>query len=575
MKTSKLLIITFAVFALLFSACSDDFLDFKPTARETTETFYTSLENLEYTANAAYGILATRDVYDTYYIIGYHSISDDNETGGENINDWPEFQRMDQLNHTPREGMVHNYWAYNYKGLRFVNTFFTYVEKVRELELAKADNDIEKATINAKVEQLKGEMYFLRGFYHFMLMHVYGGVPVVNAEINPDDLTKRDRDDVSTVINQIKTDLSAAIPLLPVKSSLPADQIGRATKGAAQALLAKTYIYEASYAKKYSGDERFGACALRYDSALYYAEQVMTSGEYALPGEDGERFPSWRAPQGGTIGGYRWVFTVDGDNSPEGIWEVQNVQDSKNWTLTRGNELSIYTTIRFLTDGSSMGWSFNCPSKYLLDAFGNNDARETGLSSAPCDMRLDPRFQTTVGMEGDTIQTAKGWLGMDFVNLPTGTIGRKYEVSADEFWTPQVTHGNGPFNIRLLRFADVVLIAAEAALELGDEPKALQYVNRIRTRARNSGDTGYPLDLTAITFEDIVHERRLEFGCEPQRYFDLVRWGLADKYLNGIELASMGEGFKTQYVSGKHEFFPIPEVELQITEGALTQYPKW
>jgi hypothetical protein len=129
-------------------------------------------------------------------------------------------------------------------------------------------------------------------------------------------------------------------------------------------------------------------------------------------------------------------------------------------------------------------------------------------------------------------------------------------------------------NVRLIRYADVVLMAAEAAIEIGNNGLALAYVNQVRTRARNSGDTGFPADLSAVSFEDIVHERRLELSMESSRFFDLVRWNLAEKYINGITLAAMGDGFTINFVKGKHEFFPIPEQELQKATG-LVQYEAW
>jgi len=119
------------------------------------------------------------------------------------------------------------------------------------------------------------------------------------------------------------------------------------------------------------------------------------------------------------------------------------------------------------------------------------------------------------------------------------------------------------------------LMAAEAAIKTGDDPKALDYVNQVRTRARMSGETGYPLDLTTVSFADIVHERRLEFACESNRFFDLVRWNLAYDFINNTSLASMGDEFILNFVKGKHEFFPIPLSEIQISKGALQQYEGW
>jgi len=97
----------------------------------------------------------------------------------------------------------------------------------------------------------------------------------------------------------------------------------------------------------------------------------------------------------------------------------------------------------------------------------------------------------------------------------------------------------------------------------------------VRTRARMCGTTGYPENLTAISFEDVVHERRLELACEPHRFFDLVRWGLAEKYISGISNAAVGGDFRVQFEKGKHEFWPIPISEIQLSKGGLVNYPAW
>ncbi|PKP10920.1 MAG: hypothetical protein CVU09_05210 [Bacteroidetes bacterium HGW-Bacteroidetes-4] len=578
-KTKYILVIALTVFLV---ACSDDFLENNPIALDTTESFYTSFESLDYTATSAYGMLASMSVFDIMYSIGYQSASDDVEVGGENINDWPEFQRIDRLTHTPSEANIHIMWGYPYKGIRMANEYLTRYEAVKEIEVKKAKSE---ADAQARLELMNlraAEMHFMRAFYHFTLLQIYGGVPIIDFIVDPEQFNVP-RNKIAEVLHFIQDELLLAIPILKLKSEQGAD-VGRVTKGSAQALLAKAYLYESSYAENYSGDERFEGCEQHYDLALGYAEDVITSGEYGLVGIGGERFDSWRAPLGGQIGAYRWIFTLDGDNCDESVWEIQNVQDRAGWCYTRGSYITIYTTVRklFINDSTlstDYGWSFNLPSKYLIEAFGNSDTRETGLNSLAVDPALDPRFSTTIGREGDTLLAnmngSKKWYKMAFSNLPTGTISRKYECSPDDFtFGANDTYGEGPMNIRLIRYADVVLMAAEAAYKSGDAPKALGYVNQVRTRARLSGETGYPEDLPAITFEDIVHERRLELAMEPHRLFDLVRWNLAEKYMNGITLASMGEGLVVNFEKGKHEFFPIPAREMQKATG-LVQYNGW
>ncbi|MDA3890456.1 MAG: RagB/SusD family nutrient uptake outer membrane protein [Salinivirgaceae bacterium] len=571
-----------ALVILMLASCTDEMLTLKPLGSDTTEAYYVNFENLDATATSAYAMLATRDVYDVTYSLGYQCAADDVEIGGENVNDWPQYQRIDRLTHTATESSIHRAWAYPYKGLRMINTVLPRIDDIKALEVEKAKSADAAEAIVELIDLRAAEMHFLSAFYHFTLLQLYGGVPIVNYLMDPEQFGVP-RNSIAEVLHFIQDELRLAIPLLLEKSELGSN-VGRASKGAAKALMAKVLLYESSYAENYSDDARFSGCVEKYDEALLYAEEVINSGQYGLVGIGEERFPSWRAPVDGTIGGYRWIFTVDGDNCDEGVWEVQNVNDGEDWTASRGNYITIYSTIRFYIDedgnggNTAGGWSFNLPSQYLLDAFGNNDTRETDLNSTVVDPELDPRFQTAIGVPGDTVLIAESgggsWYEMDFVNLPTNTIGRKFECSPDEYWNVKLADQNGSMNIRLIRYADVVLMAAEAALKTQDNGKALGYVNQVRTRARNSGYTGYPTDLPAVSFEDIVHERRLELSMETSRFFDLVRWDLAEKFINGITLASMGDGLVVNYVKGKHEFFPIPAEELQKAPG-LEQYDAW
>jgi len=257
--------------------------------------------------------------------------------------------------------------------------------------------------------------------------------------------------------------------------------------------------------------------------------------------------------------------------------------DQLGYAIYRGNVLTVYQSCRWYTSATgaqanASGWSFNSPTQYLVDAFKNSDSRETNLHSTPGNETDDPRFATTVGRVGDSLYIHDVLYPMDLSNMPSHMIGRKFECGWAEFWANSSGNGwgDGPFNVRLIRLAEIVLLAAEAAVKLGDQANALKYINMVRTRARNCGSTGFPKDLTAVSFEDVVHERRLELTLEPHRFFDLVRWGLAYKYINGIapDAGQLGN-FTVNFVKGKHEFWPIPLTQIQLSKGGLKQYPGW
>ncbi len=569
-----------AGFIALSSGCSEDFLDKKPIAMDTEETFYSNAEALDQTLTAAYSILVAREIFDIRYIVALSSAEDDVETGGENTNDWPEFQRIDRYINSAEDAAPYpELWAYMYKGIRICNEMLTNYEKLIAAKPALNTPELQSKAAEARV---------LRAFYHWTLAKIFGGVPIVDHLLDPKEATSIKRNSIAEVYHFIENELEESIPLLKERDQI---EPGRVSKGMAQALLAKVYLFESSYARFYKNDidvnkKRFEGCEEHYDLALKYAENVINSGKYELVGINGERFDSWRNPiSNGGIGGFRWIFTADGDNSKESVFECQNVQDGKGWSLSRGTYLVIYSTVRYAIDKNGkeqqLGWSFILPTKYMLDAFANKDPRETNLSPENrevIDPTLDPRFKTTVGQPGDTVNGAinnkSEWLTMSFRNLPTNTIGRKYECSAEEYWIPMGgRQQEGPLNIKIIRYADVVLTAAEAALMTGDKTKALNYVNMVRKRARMSGDTGYPKDLSDVTLEDIMHERRLEFACEGHRFFDLVRWNKAYDFINGIDLASGYNG--VEFVKGKHEFFPIPAAEIRKSGGNLEQNPGW
>ena len=400
----------------------------------------------------------------------------------------------------------------------------------------------------------------------------------------------------------IEKDLQEAIPDLLSKTELDAQNVGRATKGAAQALLGKIYLYESSYAANYAGDERFTGMRNLYTEALQQFEAVINAPDYELVGLDStEIFTSWwnsnnssNSGTWGNVGAYRWIFTADADNSPESVWEIQHIQDDLDYLITRGTYLTIFTTPRRIRTKSGtpvlgeMGWSFNSPSTYLEQAFGNNDARENGLLSSleKYSGNLDPRYPVTISKAGDSVLYEAGgqtWVLVDMSpdtknNVPTGMLCRKYEASPAEFWNVYSHHQESPVNVKMIRMGDVYLMTAEAALQSGDAGKALQYVNAVRTRARYSGvadgypeHTGYPKNLPSVTMDDIIHERRIELGGEGHRFFDLVRWNRTEYFNVEVEERNTTANFE----KGKHEFLPVPLTEIQASEGAIKQNPNY
>ena len=560
---------------VLFTGCSKDFLDLNPVATPTEVSFYQNSAAIDETVTAAYAELCAREVFDKDYFMVVGSIpSDDVDCGGQNLTDYPIAQHYDQfIGNLSDATVTEEIWRYCYKGLRSANTV------LEEIPLVKK-NYPDKIT-DAFISLRTGEMEFLRAWYHFTLVQVFGGVPIADHVIQPSDF-HNPRNTIKEVFTFIEHDLKDAMTRLP--GTLASSDIGRATKGAAQALLARMLMYESGYAENYPGDDRFKGCLVRYQEAYNYASDLVDNGPYHLVGpsdiNNSDPIHYWRLNMKPNDG-YRWLFTVAGNNSPEGIFEIQNVEDKLGYGIFRGNVMTVYQSCRWYTNAKGVrsdaaGWSFNSPTQYLVDAFNSQDARETNLHSDPGHGTDDTRFATTIARPGDSLYIHNVLYPMDLFNLPTHMLGRKFECGWDEFWKDEGTSsgwGDSPYHIRLIRLGEIVLLASEAAIKLGDQANALKYINQIRTRARNCGNTGFPKDLTAVSFEDIVHERRLELTCEPHRFFDLVRWGLAYKYLNG---ASVDAGqFTIDFVKGKYEFWPIPLSEVQLSKGGLVQYQAW
>lgn len=577
----------------LIAACKEEWLDTYPLGTDTEISFYTTFEAADMTVTAAYGNFGKNLNFDVYYIpiIG-GSPSDDIETGGENIFDWDEAGRGDLFQFNPSHIHIQRFWDYNYKGIRLASTA---IEKLNAV--AKTAPVSQHILIKNRIAEMK----FLRAFYHFLIAQVYGGGPYINELITPDLFTTTARLHLSDFYKAIEADLTEAIPDLLTKTELSSENVGRASKGAAQALLGKIYLYESSYKANYPNDDRFTGMRNLYAEALQQFEAVISSSGYALVGIDStETFTSWwnssnsaNRSTWGNVGAYRWIFTADADNSPESVWEIQRIQDNLDYLRTRGSYLTIYTTPRLIKTKAGvklpeLGWSFNSPSTYLEQAFGNNDVRESGLLSLPQTYpgNFDPRYPVTIAKDGDSLlyeTDGHKWVLVDMSggsknNVPTGMLCRKYEASPAEFWNVYTHHQESPVNTKLIRMGDVYLMAAEAALLSGDAPKALQYLNAIRKRARYSGVqggypgyTGYPKDLPAVTLNDIIHERRIELGGEGHRYFDLVRWNRTE-FLN-VEVKERNA--TAQFVKGKNEFLPVPLTEIQSSEGAIKQNPNY
>jgi starch-binding outer membrane protein, SusD/RagB family len=569
----KWLVITL-ITPLIFTACTKEWLDkVELTGASVEDVYFADLTGISQLVTGTYAavnpVAAGLHNLDIMYL-GYGSFaSDDAEAGGEAGGaDIIDFQNWDKgiPSSSEPKGITENNWAYNYKCIMRSNMVLKGLEKYR------TDHGDMPADSAALVNQFEGEMRFIRAFVHFKLTQIYGGIPVVDHILGSTEYNLS-RKTVAECLHFVQDELLLAIPLLPIKG---ATEVGRATKGAAQSLLAKAYLYESSYAENYAGDVRFGECTNKYADALAQAQAVINSGQYKLMGIDGQTFDTYWNQNGSTIyptitPGYRYIFTVDGEASDEMIWTTQAINDQGNYLISRGSYLNIYMACRNTGVGeatAALGWGFNCPTDKLLNAF------EPG----------DPRKIVTIAENEDSVYLTAGWNVWNCMASPTYMYTRKFEVSPDQYWGTRNTDGNGPTNFPYIRYADVVLMAAEAAFKTGDAGTALTYVNMVRTRARNGAVDGVPANLSSITFDGIIKERQLELACEGHRFFDLVRWKRAEAELVDQPLMSWRQDldnhiaiaqtplFTNRFTAGVNEFFPLPAVEVINCNGSLVQY---
>jgi len=345
------------------------------------------------------------------------------------------------------------------------------------------------------------EARFIRAYANFRLVRAFGDVPLRLHLPKTPEEYNVARTPAAEVWTAIEQDLTEAAAALPV--SYAAADKGRATKGAALALHAKVAMYQKKWA-----------------DALNFTNQVMNLG-YTL-------FPN-----------YEQLFRIPNENASESIFEIQA-------QLIPGNKdasNSQYSQIQGVKDAVGGGWGFNVPTADLAGAYETGDPRR--------DATIIFRGETTP--EGDAISSAGVNPRFNQKSyVPFNKFVSGYNEGCDQ-------------NIRVIRYAEVLLINAEAANELGNAQQALSSVNAVRLRARN-GLTGILPDITVTEKtalrNAIWQERRVELAMESDRYFDVIRQGRAPQVFG-----------KLGFVTGKNEVWPIPQNEIDISAGKLTQNP--
>jgi hypothetical protein len=406
----------------------------------------------------------------------------------------------DSFTHTPTQEGLSSYWNGLYVGVKRANVV---IEKISSITMDE----------NLKTRYI-AEAKFIRGLIYFDFVRSWGGVPLVTTTDPPLKLQRSSAEEVYALIIQ---DLTFAMDNLPLKSGYQGANLGRATKGAAQALLSRVYLFRHDFV-----------------NAEKYALDVINSAEYRL-----EQI-------------YTDANGINGNNGTESVFEVGAIQ-SEN-TGGGGNQ---YANTQGVRGTPNRGWGFNRPSCDLRNSFTAGDPRYNGTV-----INLGDTIDGVLILgDGQTPKITKAWNGTDSVTIEIQCYNRKVWVPGDNTITQWGHHR------RLIRYADVLLMAAEALNENNKPGDALIYLNEVRKRARQGNNSILP-DITTTNQSElreiIFAERRVELAMEGWRFWDLVRTGRAPQALDSL-------GF----VAGKHELLPIPQSEIDISEGSLVQNPNW
>ena len=516
-------------------SCNKDRLDVEPVNEFLSSNFYITEDQVSSALIAAYDPLGWSMAYGqwiSYVMFGEIRSDNANAGGDQSNNDQPGWQELDDFLNTNTNVVTQPLYRRNYIGI------------------FRANLVIERPQINTPlVQRYQAEARFLRAYYHFELFKNFGPIPVITTALTPDDVGLR-RNSMSEVFQAIVADLEAAIPVLP--ASLSANDVGRASKGAALALLGKAYLYWADL------DQDDPA---KFDKAAEYLKQVVDLGVYELEDD------------------FQDLFTFGQKNPKESVFEIQHSNlFPSDWGWFEGidgNGMVQLCGIRGLCDAHptiKAGWGFMLPTKGLYDHFLPDDAYRQDVAI------------TTVAELTQEIQDAGASCS------PVVDISQLNPVDNTGFWQEKYTNykgydgnnvnGGSPdltkdANTYAIRYADVLLMLAEALHRgSGSDADAMTYINMVRERAAGPGDnTGnYKTAQTIMTekgwslLDLIWYERRAELALEGDRWYDLVRSGRANKALFAAEPD------KAANFEDKHLWLPISLEETTVASN-LTVYP--
>lgn len=520
-------------------SCSESFIDIEPKGTKSSVSF--EVEKGVTGCYAAFYSTVTPGQYwnNTFLEFLGDIISDDSYTGGISVSDQAEFVQMETFNILPTMNWVRSFWNNNYQYINIFNETLKQIDPLTDLP------------DNLKNRYL-AEVRFLRAYAYKRLLLAYGsesgnlGLVLVDENTDAGNLDEKTRSNWFETWEFITNDLKFAEEYLPKKSEYPVSDLGRATSGAAQALLARAYMYQKDWV-----------------NCQTFAQKVIDSDEYQLETNFGD------------------IYETYNEHGVESIFEIVYAVIDEPGNSSHAN---INVTAQNPRGPWGSGWGLNVLTGDLL----NEMEQDSG----------DPRIIWTFIFEGDidistgkndTLKNSNEW-GYN----PDRLYKRKVWVPQSQAITPR---NFSEKNRMVIRYADILLMAAEAYNENGNTAQALTYLNMIRKRARESSFNDpyrivdkYPFPKTGLTPEERVpdvtttdktilrnaiwHERRVELNSEGyNRFFDLVRQERAASVMGAFyekyQINNKGRFFE----NGKSESMPIPETTITYSNGVIQQNP--
>ncbi len=497
-KTITLLGLAAALVLGTFQSCKESFLNEVNPNQLSLDTFFTTETDAINALNSTYAALQRSDLYKRKYFFMFDLLSDD-VRGNDPL--YADGQTLSAYSFNASSETVGEVWRGLYRGIQRANFVIDNLGRLKASEVTK---------------RIDGEAKFLRALYYFDLVTSYGGVPLQTKSFSPESQGK-ERATPAQVWAQIEADLKAAETQLP--DSYTAENLGRATKWSARGLLGKSYLFQKKFTEataKLKEIIDYGRATGKIGLMANYGDNFVETnekGEYVEFNKE-SLFEVSFAGQDRTGGTDNWA--EDGTGLGEGTF--------------RGIEYGI------------AAFQNTSPSLSLVAAYPDNDPRKRIVMFGPGDMWNDEKKMVPY--------PRSDWQHRKYSNKTPGASGDDFSGFA-----------GSSINMRVIRYADVLLMYAEALNQQGAifSSEAAAAINEVRARVKLAPTTA---STGAQMFESIKRERQLELSFEQCRRKDIVRWGIGNSALGN------------KFVVGKHELLPIPQGEIDLN-GKLKQNPNY